>query len=169
MFCKYGPVKAYSSMYFHYTDQESFKSNLQLKVNEKNQDVGIFKIEKLTTGDGKEYKIFVPIVCIECKTYLDKTMLEGSVSTASKIKNGNPWCLFYIVTETYDVSDKVDIETSQIDNIYVLRKCRHKKNPNKIQPDVVEHLLKSIKQHLWNKRSLTTNEMIEQYGYLRGS
>ena len=32
-------------------------------------------------------------------------MLEGSVSTAAKIKNGNPKCLFFIVTETYEVGD----------------------------------------------------------------
>ena len=64
-------------------------------------------------------------------------LLEGSVSTAAKIKNGNPKCLFFIVTETYDVGDAVDIETSQIDNIYILRK---QKRANDIH-DVIEHLI----------------------------
>ena len=53
---------------------------------------------------------------------LDKTMYEGSVATADKIKTGNPYCLFYLVTETYDISSDVDIQTSKIDDIYVLRK-----------------------------------------------
>ncbi|MFQ6055585.1 MAG: Bpu10I family restriction endonuclease, partial [Methanosarcinales archaeon] len=39
----------------------------------------------------------IPIVSIECKTYRDKTMFEGSVSTAEKIKKGNLYCIFLIV------------------------------------------------------------------------
>jgi len=42
----------------------------------------------------QENKIYVPIVSIECKTYLDKTMYEGSISTAEKIKKGIPTVFF---------------------------------------------------------------------------
>jgi hypothetical protein len=46
-------------------------------------------------------------------------MYEGFVSTAEKIKRGNPYCIFLIVTETYQVSLDVDPKYSLIDQIYV--------------------------------------------------
>ncbi len=124
---QYGSVSAYSSLYFSYTDKAAFKEGVEIKLNVKDQDVGIYKEEMLTSSTGGAHRISIPIVCIECKTYLDKTMYEGSVATATKIKTGNPYCLFFLVTETYDVSKDVDIETTDIDNIYVLRKQRRKK------------------------------------------
>ena len=164
----YGSVSAYSSLYFTYLSKEAFKSGVELKINAKNQDVGIYKKETLITNDGKEHPIFIPIVCIECKTYLDKTMYEGSVATAIKIKNGNPRCLFFIVTETYDVSGDVDIDTTQIDNIYVLRQQRRKQNkPVKdISADVLQRMLYEIDRRLSTERS-SVDEMITTKGYLR--
>ena len=125
------------------------------------------------TKDGLRIKvynsqIYIPIVCIECKTYLDKTMYEGSIATASKIKNGNPKCLFLIATETYEVSSDVEIRTNLIDNIYVLRKQRRKNNNqrNAIQQDVICHLLETIEKHV-SMESKTVNELMRDKGYLR--
>ena len=172
----YGPVKAYSSLYFDYSNKESFKKEIQLKINEKNQDIGIYRKETIITKtNGKEHHISVPIVCVECKTYLDKTMLEGSVSTAAKIKNGNPKCLFFIVTETYDVDFAVDIETSQIDNIYILRKQKRKKKtkdqeqeqaPNDIQCDVIENLIKHVRDS-FDLKAISREDRMRTHGYLR--
>ncbi|WP_462137242.1 Bpu10I family restriction endonuclease [Candidatus Mycalebacterium sp.] len=163
---QYGNVKAYSSLYFHYTNKESFKNDLKVKLNEKDQDVGIYKKITLTIDD-EPHDVSIPIVCIECKTYLDKTMLEGSVATAEKIKNGNPKCLFFIVAETYDVKSDVDIETSQIDNIYVLRKQKRGNNSlSDIKIDVVENLIKEIKQRM-ESDEIPVEEMIRKKGYLR--
>lgn len=166
---QYGSVSAYSSLYFAYSDKARFKEGIEIKLNVKNQDVGIYKKEILTSNTGEQHKIFIPIVCIECKTYLDKTMYEGSIATATKIKTGNPYCLYYIVTETYDVSKDVDIETTNIDNIYVLRKQRRKKKGQDINPiyvDVIEHLLYSIRIKLETVRT-TVDERIETLGYIR--
>jgi len=41
-------------------------------------------------------------------------MLDGSIVTAEKIKNDNPYCLFLVVTECYDVSLDVDPAYSRI-------------------------------------------------------
>ena len=90
----------------------------------------------------------IPIVSIECKTYLDKTMLEGSIATAEKIKSGNPHCKFYIVTETYEVDLKVNPSTSRIDNIFVLKKGNRAKRNDVIQSDVIENLYKEVQNHL---------------------
>lgn len=166
---QYGPVQAYSSLYFSYSDKSSFKQGVEIKLNVKNQDVGIYKRERLSVNSDKNYSVFIPIVCIECKTYLDKTMYEGSVATANRIKLGNPYCTFIIVTETYDIKEDVDIETSRIDNIYVLRKQRrseYKKNPNPISADVICSLLDFIRSKLDFRRK-SVNELIRTKGYLR--
>ena len=162
----YGSVKAYSSMYFSHTGINSFKTGAKIEFNEKDQDVGIYKQEEVTTKSGQIREISIPIVCIECKTYLDKTMYEGSVATASKIKTGNPHCLFFVVTETYDIaSSAVDIEASDIDNIYILRKQRRNAtSSNPIFADVFEHMLQHIERNLTDR--LSVDEMIEM-GYIR--
>jgi len=75
-------------------------------------------------------------------------MYEGSVATAEKIKRGNPYSLFLIVTETYEVASNVDPAYSEIDQIYVLRKQSQRENRRAIQSDIVEDLYKRVEQHL---------------------
>jgi hypothetical protein len=76
-------------------------------------------------------------------------MLEGSIATADKIKNGNPYCLFLVVTETYDVSYEVDPAYSRIDQIYVLRKSKRRSDENHlIDYNVVQDLFNFVKAHL---------------------
>ncbi len=94
-------------------------------------------------------------------------MYEGSVATADKIKSGNPHCMFLIVTETYDTDASVDIETSNIDNIYVLRKQRRKSGiSNPIQRDVMRHMLDAIEERLDTDRN-PVDDMIQEQGYTR--
>lgn len=161
----YGSVKAYSSLYFTYSGADSFKHGIDLRVNVKDQDVGIYKEETLTTADGESHTIYIPLVCIECKTYLDKTMYEGAVATATKIKTGNPYCLFFIVTETYDVKADVEI-ASQIDNIYILRKRRRKASHQPIQSDVIQSLIDEIDVQFKQARK-PVDQMISERGFIR--
>ena len=65
----YGSVKAYSSLYFSYPNKSAFKSDVDIKINVKDQDVGIYKKEILINKKGKHHEVYIPIVCIECKTY----------------------------------------------------------------------------------------------------
>ena len=81
---QYGPVSAYSSLYFSYSDKVAFKEGIEIKLNVKDQDVGIYKKEVLTSSAGGKHEISIPIVCIECKTYLDKTMYEGVLPRPQK-------------------------------------------------------------------------------------
>jgi len=76
-------------------------------------------------------------------------MLEGSIATAEKIKNGNPFCRFCIVTEFYDVDKKVEVKHSRIDQIYVLNKdARRKDRKSEIKEDVVRLLYEDVMKHL---------------------
>ncbi len=145
---KYGSVNAYCNLFFCPRDLQSFINDPSIQINTEDQDFSIFRRLKVDI-DNKEYSIDVPIIAIECKTYLDKTMLEGSISTAEKIKSGNPHAKYFILTETYEVDYNVDITFSRIDQIYVLRKQKRRNQLlNPIYSDVILKLYKEIKSYL---------------------
>ena len=142
-----GSVKAYNNLYFSPKNLTSFGKENAIKINQKDQDFSIYK--KVILKDGrKEHSLSVPVVSIECKTYVDKTMLEGSIATAAKIKVGNPHCRFYIVTETYEVSHNVDPSTSRIDNIFVLKKGGRNKRNGEFYKEVFKKIYTEVNQHL---------------------
>ncbi|WNE41011.1 MAG: hypothetical protein mread185_000468 [Mycoplasmataceae bacterium] len=116
-----GKTKAYSNLYFNPKSLEDFVNNSSFRVEEKNQDFAIYKKCEVVI-DNKKKDIKIPILSIECKTYLDKTMLQGLIATAEKIKRGNPYAKFYVVTETYGINLEEDLYGTQIDQVYVLRK-----------------------------------------------
>ena len=143
-----GGIRAYSNLYFAPENLIDFIKTPNMKINVKDQDFAIYRTI-LIKADGEQKLINVPVVSIECKTYIDKTMLEGSIATAEKIKNGNPYCLFLVVTEWYDVSYEVDPAYSRIDQIYVLRKEKRRSNKKKpIDFAVVKDLFEFVKYHL---------------------
>lgn len=100
----------------------------------------------------------IPAVAIECKTYLDKTMLEGAASAASQLKARNPNSIYIVVMEWIKLSDDVNIHKyASLDQLYVLRKQKNTdrefrylgdyvKNP--IYGDVVWHLYEKVRKHL---------------------
>jgi hypothetical protein len=122
----------------------------QLGINDKDQDFAIYRPINITIGDSNSINTNLPIVAIDNKTYIDKTMLEGSIATAEKVKSGNPYSLFFIVTENYDVDLKVDPIYSKIDQIYVLRKSKRAINQTNqpIYPDVFVDLVSEVRIHL---------------------
>ena len=133
-----------------------------MKINVKDQDFAIYRTI-LIKADGEQKLINVPVVSIECKTYIDKTMLEGSIATAEKRKNGNPYCLFLVVTEWYDVSYEVDPAYSRIDQIYVLRKEKRRSNKKKpIDFVVVKDLFRFVKYHLERDWSSIEQKLTEE-------
>ncbi|MCS7282133.1 MAG: Bpu10I family restriction endonuclease [Anaerolineae bacterium] len=143
-----GGIRAYSNLYFAPASFQAFLRSPSVRVNEKDQDFAIYR-EVQILADRESRTLYVPVVSIECKTYIDKTMLEGSIATAEKIKMGNPYCLFVVVTEWYDVSYEVDPKYSRIDQIYVLRReKRRAENPNPIQYEVVLDLFRLVHEHL---------------------
>ena len=143
-----GSVKAYSNLFIKASSFEQFVKDPDISVNEKDQDFAIFrKIDLLVNGD-KTINLQVPAVAIEAKTFIDKTMLDGIIAAAEKVKSGNPHSLFVSVTETYDVSFNVDPAYSRIDEIYVLRKTTRKAPWADIAEDAVLELFNDIKTHL---------------------
>ena len=140
---KNGSTKAYSNLFFTASDINEFVKDPSIQINTKNQDYAIYREVKIALeGSGKApCKASIPILAIEDKTYLDKTMLEGAIATAEKIKMGAPYSVFVVVTETYAVDNSVDPAYSRIDQIFVLRKCKDADRANNaISVDVVQNL-----------------------------
>ena len=147
---KVGSSRAYTNLFFSGSNFSEFVNSPQIGINDKDQDFAIYRPIKITIGDSNTINTNLPIVAIENKTYIDKTMLEGSIATAEKVKSGNPYSMFFIVAENYDVDLKVDPIYSKIDQIYVLRKSKRAKNqPNKpIYEDVLIDLVSEVQKHL---------------------
>lgn len=145
-----GSSRAYTNLFFSGSNFQEFVNSPQIGINDKDQDFTIYRPIKITIGDSNSINTNLPIVAIENKTYIDKTMLEGSIATAEKIKSGNPYSLFFIVTENYDVDLKVDPIYSKIDQIYVLRKSKRAKNLllQPIYSDVLVDLVSEVRIHL---------------------
>ena len=147
-----GGVKAYTNLYFKSEDLSSFVKDIHTGINVKDQDFAIYREMLLSINGSDAQPINLPIIAIECKTYLDKTMLEGAIATAEKIKSGNPYSKFYVVTETYEVDLQVDPAYSRIDQIFVLRKFSKSRQEKKdVFADVVKLLVVSVQEHLSRK------------------
>lgn len=142
-----GAAKAYTNLYFTSNNFESFVKSPSIEINVKDQDFAIFRNFKLVINDATK-DIRIPIIAIENKTYIDKTMLEGIISTAEKIKTGNPYAMFIAVAENYDVDLGVDPAYSRINQIYVLRKCKRKEAWADIDAKVVWRLFSEVKEHI---------------------
>lgn len=108
-----------------------------------------------STGEIEEIEL--PAVAIECKTYLDKTMLEGSSMTAEQIKVRTPNAIYIVVMEWIKLAEAVNIKKFKVDQIYILRKQKntdreyrflpdYAKNP--IHTEVVIHLYDTVREHL---------------------
>ena len=99
----------------------------------------------------------IPAIAIECKTYLDKTMLQDVSTAAEQIKHKNPNAKYIVVSEWLKLTESVNLRKFKIDQIYVLRKQKNTdrefryadgylKNP--IYSDVVEHLFYYVREFL---------------------
>jgi hypothetical protein len=108
-------------------------------------------------GNAETHLFDVPAVAIECKTYLDKTMLEGSSRAAEEIQARNPNALYLVVMEWLKLTGNINLRKYKVDQIYVLRKQRntdrefrfdeaYMKNP--IDPEVIWHLFTTVRKHL---------------------
>lgn len=116
----------------------------------------------------------IPAVAIECKTYLDKTMLEGASNAAAQLMAVNPNALYMVLSEWLKLTDDVNLKKYRVDQIYILRKQKntdrkfrflptYRKNP--IYPDVVERLFNDVRTHLTSQWNNSNAHGLER-GYL---
>ncbi|MCL1821075.1 MAG: Bpu10I family restriction endonuclease, partial [Oscillospiraceae bacterium] len=157
-----GKSHAFKDIFFQPKNYQEMISKPCVKIEKKDHDfvIGV-NIETRMQCAGSEQTenviIQVPAIAIECKTYLDKTMLEGSSTAGSQLKTRNPNALYIVVAEWLKLTENVNLRKYQIDQIYILRKQKntdrefrflptYEKNP--IHLDVVEHLFSTVRAHL---------------------
>ena len=156
-----GNAKAYTNLYFTAKNLKDFICTPNIGINKKDQDFAIYRPITLKIDNGPTENVNIPIVSIGAKTYLDKTMLDGSIATAEKIKSGTPYAKYYVVAETYEVNPSVDPVYSRIDQIYVLRKSRRRSDHTPIHEDVIIKLVNEVKHHLTRDWSNVEAKMLE--------
>jgi len=113
-----GPQRTFTSMAFC---ARSVNELPEVHLQTKSQDFAISKRVEyaLSNEDDIVTKSFnVPLVTAECKTNLDKTMLEGAIGMASNLKDGLPLCKYFLLVEYLDMSI---FNCTPIDNIFLLR------------------------------------------------
>jgi hypothetical protein len=91
-------------------------------VKTKDIDFCIGKQFDVEIGE-RHHNIIIPLVAIECKTYIDKTMFSESQFTAQKMKQGSPNVRVYVVAEQnqIDINEIPTKGQTPIDQIYIIR------------------------------------------------
>jgi hypothetical protein len=123
-----------------------------------------FRCEASKEKDKVEiHNLQIPAVVIECKTYLDKTMLEGSSNAAEQLKVRNPNAIYLVVMEWLKLTEDVNLGKYKVDQIYVLRKQKNTDREFRFLPDyikkpihldVITHLYSFVRNYLnsdWEK------------------
>ena len=174
-----GKSHTFKDLFFSADSYADMLDTPTIRVERKDHDFAIgVKIEASfkTAGQTKaETNVWdLPAIAIECKTYLDKTMLQDASTAAEIIKHRNPNALYIVVAEWLKLTEAVNIRKFKIDQIYVLRKqkntdreYRYKETyvKNPIHHDATIHLYETVRQFLTTPWEGSVNHGLQR-GYL---
>lgn len=157
-----GKSHALKDLFFLSSNFQDMVSLPNAQVEKKDHDFVIgatieAKMNVVGQDGVEDHRLDIPAVAIECKTYLDKTMLEGASQAAEQLKARNPNAIYFVVSEWLKLTEQVNLRKFKVDQIYVLRKQKntdrefrydpeYKKNP--IHVDVVGHLYETVRAYL---------------------
>lgn len=162
-----GKSRAYKDIFYQSNSFRDMIHEPNFMIEKKDHDfvIGV-NIEAKFRCDGEEKvqteHLQIPAVAIECKTYLDKTMLEGASNAASQLLVINPNAIYIVVAERLKLTDEVNLKKYKVSQIYILRKMKNTDRKYRLMPDyqnkpiyvdVVEHLFNTVRNHLtaeWN-------------------
>ena len=148
-------------------------------IHSKDQDfvIGVRLELKIKADAANEIKedIIVPVLAIECKTYIERNMLDSCSGTARRLKSAMPYCLYIVASEYMKLKDEQP-ELSDINEIYILCKAsvserletrKQGAKPHIIQEDLIIDLFNKVKCHLnsiwWSPdKALTTGKIINR-------
>jgi len=157
-----GKAHSFKDIFFRadsYADM-LLQPNAQIETKDHDFTIGITIKSAMQCAGSKTKEAHswdIPTVVVECKTYLDKTMLQDVSTAADQLKKKNPNAKYIVVTEWLKLSSSVNLSKYKIDQIYVLRKQKNTdrefryspqyvKNP--IYPDVIEHCFATVRNLL---------------------
>lgn len=156
-----GKREVFHGLYFSSADFASFSKLPEPRYQGASVDFVICKRLSSTFSAQKckhEAEIFVPVVAVECKTYLDRPRWFASEILADNLKRGFPYCRQYLIAEHLKLdTTKVNIAGSRVDHVYVLRRAanvdRKKRRADEqgLQPlhgEAVFGFFDSVRRHL---------------------
>ncbi|MEM6378284.1 MAG: Bpu10I family restriction endonuclease [Bacteroidota bacterium] len=173
-----GKAKSYVDLAFSPSSFKNIFVNPNPYIHTKDQDfvLGVsLDLEILSNKHSFKEKLIIPVLAIECKTYIEKNMLDSCAGTARRLKSAMPYCMYIVVAEYMKMKD-VQPELSDINEIYIFCKAtnsdRLKNRKNKLTPHPVNAVLvfdlfMKVKGHLnsiwWSPDSaLRTGKIINR-------
>ncbi|PLY58440.1 hypothetical protein HBH1_03231 [Herbaspirillum sp. BH-1] len=157
-----GKSHTFKDLFFTANSFQEMLVTPQILVERKDHDFAIgVHIDASFRAAGQPQREFetwdLPAVAVECKTYLDKTMLQDASTASEIIKHRNPNALYLVVAEWLKLTEAVNLRKFKIDQIYVLRKQKNTdreyryregyvKNP--VYEDVVMQLFNDVRSFL---------------------
>lgn len=157
-----GKSHSFKDVFFRANSYESMVKSPNALIEIKDHDFAIgasvkAKMQCAGSQQIEEHNWDIPAVAIECKTYLDKTMLQDVSTAADQLKQKNPNAMYIVVAEWLKLTESVNLKKYKIDQIYVLRKQKntdrefrydsaYQKNP--IYVDVIAHCFLMVREFL---------------------
>ena len=157
-----GKSHSFKDIFFRCSNYTDMITSPRILIEKKDHDfvIGVtinasFQCQGMQNVENQRFEM--PAVAIECKTYLDKTMLEGASAAAEQLKIRNPNAIYFVVAERLKLTDAVNLQKYKVDQIYILRK---QKNTvcvfcflvgyisNRIFEDVVWHMFSKVREYL---------------------
>ncbi len=128
-------------------------------IHTKDQDFVLganVEIQISADGDAETTTTVIPAVAIECKTYLERNMLDSCAATATRLKTAMPYCIYIVASEYMKMSDAAP-ELTDIDEVYILCKAKNSDRerrkranlpPYDIDADLIIDLYLRVTRHL---------------------
>ncbi|GMO94235.1 Bpu10I family restriction endonuclease [Bradyrhizobium sp. TM239] len=156
-------TSSYLTLTFAPKNFQSLFEDPNPKISKKDQDFAIgatvaIKVMASKSDDSAPaLTVILPVVAIECKTYLAKNHLDMCSATAQSLKRANPYCMYLIATEFLKMDSEVTPEVTDISEIFILCKAENAerkkrqsegKPPHPMHADVVWELFSMVMGHL---------------------
>lgn len=167
-----GKGNSYVSLSFTPKSFQGVLDNVSPYIHSKDQDfvLGISVDINVRSGDNETTQsTILPVVAIECKTYLEKNMLDSCANTATRLKNAMPYCVYMVASE-YMKMDESSPELTDIDEVYILCKAKnserlsraqHGQPPLNIDPTLIYDMFLRVQRHLnsiwWSPEDAVAN------------
>lgn len=154
-----GKGNSYVSLSFTPSSFSDLFNKPNAYIHTKDQDFVLgANVEIKVTADGEvgTTTTVIPAVAIECKTYLERNMLDACAATASRLKTAMPYCIYIVAAEYMKMSD-ASPELTDIDEVYILckaknadreRRKRDNQPPFNIDADLIIDLYNRVSRHL---------------------
>lgn len=170
-----GKENSYVSLSFTPKSFAGILEDVKPYIHSKDQDfvLGISVDIKVRSGEHETIQsTILPVIAIECKTYLEKNMLDSCANTATRLKNAMPYCLYMVAAE-YMKMDEASPELTDIDEVYILCKAKNAERlrrtaehlpPLDIDGSLIIDLFGRVQRHLnaiwWSPEDAVSNGKI---------